>query len=52
MRVASNTFNYPVLGRAGFDVLADLVASCAGVSLEYANFRDAFDVIEALEDES
>ena len=51
MRVASNTFNYHVLGRAGFDALGDLLACCAGVSLEYASFADAFEVIEALENE-
>lgn len=52
MRLATNTFNYPVLGRLGFEALCDLGARSVGVSLEYACFDDAFRVVEALERES
>lgn len=43
MELASNTFNYDILGAKGFESVAQLVERCAIYRFEYGNLQDAVD---------
>lgn len=44
--LADNSFNYPVLGAAGFDALGRLVDACDGFSFHYSELDEAMAVFE------
>lgn len=46
MRLAENCFNYPVLGAAGFNCLADTVEQSHCYALSYSNLDDAIATLE------
>lgn len=46
MRLAENCFNYPVLGAAGFNCLADAVAQSDCSTLVYSDMNDAISALE------
>ena len=48
MQMAENSFNYNVLGGAGFDALADTVERCECYTLSYARLEDAISLMESL----
>lgn len=45
MELAANSFNYEVLGPAGFEAVARLVERCACYRFEYASMQDAVDTV-------
>ena len=48
MRLIDNAFNYNVHGRAGFDLLGELVDRCDCHEFSYGNLSDAVAVFERL----
>jgi HprK-related kinase A len=48
MRLIDQAFNYSVLGRLGFSMLADLVTAAKAWELEYSNLDDAVDALDTL----
>lgn len=52
MELASNSFNYGVLGAAGFDALARLVDAAAGFRFRYSALDEALDTFARLDDRS
>jgi hypothetical protein len=48
LRLIDQSFNYPILGREGFDRLADLVDSAEAWELDYASLGDARTSLEQL----
>lgn len=48
LRLIDQSFNYPILGRLGFDLLADLVNAAQACELRYANLDDAVAALEGL----
>lgn len=48
MQMAENSFNYDVLGSAGFEALADTVERCDCYALSYARLEDAISLMESL----
>ena len=48
MRTANNAFNYSVLGRQGFEMLADLIDRCECFEFRYGNLADALSRFETL----
>ncbi|MDO9136021.1 HprK-related kinase A [Hydrogenophaga sp.] len=49
VELSSNSFNHHVHGRAGFEVLAQLIERCDCHDLEYASLEDALRWFDALE---
>ncbi len=47
-RLAQNAFNYRVLGRLGFERLADLIRSCRSYALQYGDLDAAVEAIGEL----
>lgn len=47
-RLVVNSFNYDVLGSAGFDTLADLVIRAPAFDLRYGSWEDGLRAVEAL----
>ena len=47
-KLAVNSFNYEVLGAAGFEAVARLIARCDCYRLRYGEIREAIAVFEAL----
>lgn len=50
MRLAFNSFNYGMLGRIGFDAVADLAAACPAYQLVYSRLDDAIPCLHELLD--
>jgi HprK-related kinase A len=48
LRLIDQSFNYPILGRQGFERLADLVESAEAWELEYSSLDDARNTLEQL----
>ena len=48
MQVADNSFNYPALGRRGFDALAGLVDACGCHAFRYSALPEALALFERL----
>ena len=48
MRLADNAFNPTLHGRAGFEVMADLVERSACLDFAYGRLEDAMNVFERL----
>ncbi len=48
MRLIDQAFNYSVLGRLGFSMLANLVTAAKAWELEYSNLDDAVDALDTL----
>jgi hypothetical protein len=48
LELASNAFNYSVLGRAGFDALTDLLDSCPCSDFRYGRLEEAVDAFDRL----
>lgn len=48
IELGQNSFNYGVLGRAGFDALADLVTACDCHDFRYGHLDDAIAVFDRL----
>lgn len=48
LRLIDQSFNYPILGRQGFDRLADLVGAAEAWELEYSSLDDARSTLEQL----
>jgi len=48
IELGQNSFNYGVLGRAGFDALVDLVTACDCADFSYAHLDDAIAVFDRL----
>lgn len=48
LRLIDQSFNYPILGRLGFDLLADLVNAAKAWELRYASLDDAVAALEGL----
>lgn len=48
LELASNAFNYSVLGRAGFDTLVALLDACPCFDFRYGRLEDALDAFERL----
>lgn len=48
LRLIDQSFNYPILGRLGFDLLADLVNAARAWDLRYASLDDAVAALEGL----
>ncbi|MDP2828619.1 MAG: HprK-related kinase A [Sulfuricellaceae bacterium] len=48
LRLIDQSFNYPILGRQGFERLADLVESAEAWELEYSSLDDARNALEQL----
>ncbi len=46
LRLAENSFNYPVLGTAGFNCLADAVEQCSCHNLVYSSLDEAIVLLE------
>lgn len=44
--LADNSFNYPVLGAAGFETLGGLIDACAGFSFRYSRLEEAMAVFD------
>lgn len=51
MRLIDQSFNYPILGKQGFDRLADLVGKAEAWELEYSSLDDAARVLERMVNE-
>jgi len=51
LRLIDQSFNYPLLGRQGFDRLADLVEAAEAWDVEYSSLDDARSALEQLVDE-
>jgi len=49
MRTADNAFNYSVLGRQGFELLADLIDRCECHEFRYGNLEEALRRFDRLE---
>ena len=49
--LASNSFNYEVLGEKSFQAAADLIKSCRCYKLTYSDFDSAIDAMNALTDD-
>ncbi|SER31250.1 HprK-related kinase A [Nitrosomonas sp. Nm51] len=52
MLLASNAFNYEVLGATGFMAVADLIRSCDCYKLVYSDFDNVMDVLHKLINEA
>ena len=50
-RLAFNSFNYGLLGRIGFDAVADLAEACPAYQLVYGRLDDAVRCVHALLDQ-
>jgi HprK-related kinase A len=48
MQVADNSFNYPMLGRQGFEVLGRLVEECACHTFRYSDLAEALALFDRL----
>ena len=48
MELARNAFNYVLLGRDGFEALADVVEACACYDFSYSRLEDAAEVFDGL----
>lgn len=48
MELGRNTFNYALLGRTGFDAMADLVTSSECFDFSYGRLEDAIEVFDRL----
>jgi hypothetical protein len=48
IELGQNSFNYGVLGRAGFDALADLVTACDCCDFSYGHLDEAIAVFDRL----
>jgi HprK-related kinase A len=48
IRAADNGFNYSVLGRLGFETLADLIDRCECYDLRYGDLDAAIKLLDAL----
>jgi HprK-related kinase A len=48
LKLATNAFNYEVMGRVGFDLAAQIVNACACYNLSYGHLDDAIAQIEGL----
>jgi hypothetical protein len=48
IRAADNAFNYSVLGRLGFETLADVVDRCECYDLRYGDLDAAIRLFDAL----
>lgn len=48
MQLADSSFNYHLHGRAGFEVLADVVQACDCFEFEYGRLEEAVAVLEAM----
>lgn len=46
--MVDNTFNYPVLGKQGFDTLGRLVEACSGYTFSYSRLDDAMAVFDRI----
>ena len=51
LRLIDQSFNYPILGRQGFERLADLVESAEAWELEYSSLDEARNTLEQLVNE-
>lgn len=51
LRLIDQSFNYPILGRQGFERLADLVESAEAWELEYSSLDEARNALEQLVNE-
>ena len=47
-RLAFNSFNYGLLGRIGFDAVADLAAACPAYQLTYSRLDEAVSALTML----
>ena len=47
-RLAFNSFNYGLLGRIGFDAVADLAGACPAYQLTYSRLEDAVETLRRL----
>ena len=52
MRCADNAFNYSVLGRVGFETLAELVDRCDCYDFRYGRLEDALRRFDTLRREA
>lgn len=52
MELIRNSFNYHILGKAGFDAACRLVDRCDCFTLEYSRFEEAFEFFDGLCDGS
>ena len=48
LELGRNSFNYMVLGRSGFDVLADMVERCDCYDFHYSDLNDAILAFDSL----
>jgi HprK-related kinase A len=48
MKIADNTFNYSMLGRAGFQTAADLVNQCDCYEFSYSDLNDAIRIFDQM----
>lgn len=48
MQIAENTFNYSMLGREGFETIANLVDCCDCHSFTYSRLNEAIEIFNAL----
>jgi len=49
MQLADSAFNYHLHGRAGFELLADVVEGCECFELAYANLEEALAALEGMQ---
>jgi hypothetical protein len=48
MELIGNSFNYHILGKAGFDTACSLVDRCDCFTLEYSRFEEVFEFFDGL----